>query len=428
LGFGFVSTIKIILGGSLVLSALFSFFWLRKMFGEKAALIGSLFYLYTPYHLFDVYKRGSVGEVLALAIVPFVLLSIDRMSLFLVSLGVFLLILSHNTMSLFFIPILFMYLFLRKGFVKKVFVFGFLSFSLGVLMSSFFTIPALLELSYTNFSATNISNINVYFSTLNLIGGSSIIVILLSFFIYFWKRKSSLQYKKLFLFFLIISVMSLVLSGRISTSFWGNLPSSLIQFPWRLLSLLILGVAFLSAYIVAFFKNKTFLIVVLLTVLFYSSFKFLKPAEFFDKGDVFYATNEATTTVKDEYMPKWVKIKPIERYSQKIEFLQGQGSIDSLIYNSKKITFAPNVSSEKALVKVGAIYYPGWKAYVSGSEVGLSYRNELGVMEVELPKGKSQVTLIFYETPMRFVADIVSLISLTALLLFSFVKKLNIWD
>jgi len=80
LGFSFVDTIKLIFGASLIGSSFFCFLWLRKIFGNIQSLVGSLTYTFFPYHLWDVYKRGSVGEVLALSIVPFILWSIEKYS------------------------------------------------------------------------------------------------------------------------------------------------------------------------------------------------------------------------------------------------------------------------------------------------------------------------------------------------------------
>ena len=82
LGFGFVDSIKIILGLSMVSSGIFVFFWLSKFFGKLESVVGGLFYLYAPYHLYDLYKRGSVGEILALSVVPFILWQIERKSFF----------------------------------------------------------------------------------------------------------------------------------------------------------------------------------------------------------------------------------------------------------------------------------------------------------------------------------------------------------
>src|SRR3989344_3958612 len=92
LGFSFANSIKIILGVSLISSALFSFLWLRKIFDDFSAFVGALVYLYFPYHLFDVYQRGSVGEALSLATLPFILWQIERKSVIFATLGVSLLI------------------------------------------------------------------------------------------------------------------------------------------------------------------------------------------------------------------------------------------------------------------------------------------------------------------------------------------------
>src|SRR3989304_7722744 len=110
LGFSFVNSIKIILGISLITSAVFSFLWLRKIFDEMSAIIGALIYLYFPYHLYDVYKRGSVGEVLSLAILPFILWQIEKKNIFWSAIGIFLLILAHNTLAVLFMLFIFAYM------------------------------------------------------------------------------------------------------------------------------------------------------------------------------------------------------------------------------------------------------------------------------------------------------------------------------
>src|SRR5689334_4943470 len=44
LGFSFVNTVKIILAGSLLGGTFFTFLWLRKLFDDKSALVGSVTY------------------------------------------------------------------------------------------------------------------------------------------------------------------------------------------------------------------------------------------------------------------------------------------------------------------------------------------------------------------------------------------------
>lgn len=412
LGFNFVNTIKIILGISMVGSALFSYLWLSKVFDKRAAFVGSLFYLYTPYHLFDLYKRGSVGEVLALSAVPFILWQVERRSFFWQTIGIGFLILSHNTLGSLFLPLIFLYsLLIKKNDVKELSV----SFVLGVSLSAFFIIPALFELSFTNFSKTPISNPFEYFSSFSLIGISTFIVLLFSL----------LKFKKrnyLFLLFFFISSLSIFLSSGLSFFIWKIIPDSFIQFPFRLLSFSILSTSFLAGYVVfSFKKNGRIVSLFLLLLLFISAVPFLKPKELFDKGDSFYATNEASTTVKDEYMPRWVKEKPFQHYKDKVEIVKGEGEIKNVVSNSKLIKFDA-VLKNGGNVFVNTIYYPGWEAKVNGIKQNMDHNNKNGVMGLRLNKGENKASIVFKETPLRIFADFVSLLSLFMVLAFSFKK------
>ncbi|MGH7246132.1 MAG: hypothetical protein ACREGI_04330, partial [Candidatus Levyibacteriota bacterium] len=96
-GINFTNSIKIIFAGSLIGSSFFSFLWLQERFQKYVALFGALVYLYFPYHLWDTYKRGSIGEVLALAIIPFIFWQIEKRKIVFTAIGLALLILSHNT-------------------------------------------------------------------------------------------------------------------------------------------------------------------------------------------------------------------------------------------------------------------------------------------------------------------------------------------
>ena len=109
IGFDSVQVVKILMSLFMLGGAVGIFFWLRKFFNSYSALIGSVVYTYSPYHLFNLYKRGSVGELMGLSIFPFVLWMIERKSIFFVALGIFLVLLSHNTLALLFILFVLLY-------------------------------------------------------------------------------------------------------------------------------------------------------------------------------------------------------------------------------------------------------------------------------------------------------------------------------
>lgn len=418
LGFNFVNTIKVVLILSMAGAALFSYLWLSKIFDRFSAVFGSLVVTYAPYHLFDLYKRGSVGELFAFTWAAFVLWMIESKKILPISIGISLLVVSHNTIFLLFTPLLFVYSIVRKTISHKETV---VSFTLGILMSSFFTIPAVYELAFTNFSSTKISNISEYFADFNLIGVSTFIILILSLIVYLQKSEK----KSLFIFFLLVSVLSIFLSLQISKSVWEMLPSSLVQFPFRVLSYLIFSVAFLAAYSIYNFKKQKLVVgILILFLLLPSYYEYGLPKDKFIKDDSFYSTNEATTTVQDEYMPKWVKNKPIGHFEKKVEILKINGEIKNLSYDNKKIEF-DFTSQGTSTIRINSIYYPGWKASVNGRQSPISYDNPDGVMELEVAPGNAKIKLIFGETPIRIVSDLVSVVSFGILLVWSIRKKIK---
>jgi hypothetical protein len=409
LGFKFVDTIKILIGLSLIASFLFCFLWLSNLFNRFSALVGSLYYLYLPYHLFDVYKRGSVGEVLALSFVTFILWMIEKKNLFFISVGLCLLILSHNTLALLFYPILFFYSVLRRKLSLKRTLIAFL---VGVLLSSFFSLPAIFDLSSTVFSKVSISNPSGFFASFDLISIASVIALLTSLFLTI-KPSIRRNFNPLTLFFILVAFISIFLSSSLSFVLWRIIPSNIFQFPFRFLSLELLALAYLVAFEVDKTTNwRKFLVgLVLIFLLFGFSYKFLTPQSFFDKGEGFYATNEATTTVKDEYMPKWLSPRPSQSPKNKID---GNTLINNLAVKVNRITFSIS-SSKKTNIRLNTAYFPGWNVYIDGKRGEINYKNS-GLIEFITPAGQHNIKVVFEETALRLFSDFLSLASFICLL------------
>ncbi|HBB76221.1 MAG: hypothetical protein UT87_C0010G0039, partial [Candidatus Levybacteria bacterium GW2011_GWC1_40_19] len=249
LGFGFVNSVKLILILSMLGGGVFAFAWLSKLFDRTSALIGALFFTYTPYHIFDLYKRGSVGEVLSIGILPFIFWQIERKSVFWIAIGVFLLILAHNTLAALFLILILGYMFLNVyvSQLKNELISKYLAAALiGLGMASFFWIPAFYELRYTFFSNTQISQWASYFADIELIGLSTF-AIFASIFILIIFKKIEIKKHRLTVLFLVTGLSSAFLATSVSSQVWNFLPTSFIQFPFRILSLLVPSIAFLAA-------------------------------------------------------------------------------------------------------------------------------------------------------------------------------------
>jgi hypothetical protein len=419
IGFGFVASIKIILGLSLLASSIFCYFWLKKFFDQFSSLIGAAFYLYLPYHLYDVYTRGSVGEVLALAILPFILWQIERKSMILASIGIGLLLLSHNILAALFLGFLLCYfgldIFLAKKRKQSILRYACM-LGLGGGLSAFFWIPALFELPYTVFSKTTISQWREYFASFPLIGFSVVIVLLFTLF-HMATKKIMLKKHRLTVLFFVVGILSLFFATAMSSFLWEILPVQFIQFPFRFLSLLLICVAFLVTVNISLLQGKRQIVIGigLIAVLAFSAYPFFQSIKYTQKDEGYYSTNMDTTTVHDEYMPLWVKTKPTVRAEKKVEISKGEGITSSVVYNNKQIQFA--IESKKVTtVQINTIYWNGWKAFLDNKEIPIQYQNPKGVMRISVPNGKHEVIVLFSETPVRLLSDILSCISLCILL------------
>ena len=183
LGFDALIATKIMMLVGIILAGIFMYLLAREFWGELGGIVSSLFYIYAPYHALDIYVRGDVAEVWAYGLIPLMFfgfyklyqqLSIKndlppiisnfkfQISNFYVwkwvvvgSLGYAGVILSHNLTAMMVTPfitiVILLYCFIAYR-NKKLFIIYCLVFTilLGLMLSAFYWIPALLEMKYTN--------------------------------------------------------------------------------------------------------------------------------------------------------------------------------------------------------------------------------------------------------------------------------------
>lgn len=116
LGWGYIAATKGAFGASLLLSTLTMYLFAREALPRPAALLAALAYLYVPYHLGDVYRRGALAEAWAFVFFPLVLWACHRLILrreagyiLLLALAYAGLILVHNLSAMIFAPLLLAY-------------------------------------------------------------------------------------------------------------------------------------------------------------------------------------------------------------------------------------------------------------------------------------------------------------------------------
>ncbi len=451
---GLIDSVKIIFVGSVVASAIFMFLLGRELAGNYAGFLASLFYIVAPFRLVDLYIRGSIGESLSLALFPMLfylslkyILSPSIIRMILCSLVFAFLILTHNIMALLFFPFWIAFLFVSVlSYFEDIKLYGVKYFLpmifLGLGLSAYFFIPALFEKQFIVLSQIKLSNISEHFIRLPdylisswsygpkpsyQLGWAHMLGAIIGLLSVFTAKEI---YRKKYLsiaIFIISSITILVfLAHPTSSDFWNAPPLSWIDFPWRLLTPLAFFLA-LSSVFLSIHKIGRIIggILVVITVIF--SLNFARPAEFINKPDIYYATNDATTTSLDELMPIWVKNKPTQRYLAKVELEKTNATIYNLEYNSKSIRFRV-ITKGPNTIKINTVYFPGWHFFVKGVEVPINFRSEDGLIRLEVAEGNHFVEGKFTETPVRRLADLISLVSFImaiGLLVYSFLSHLK---
>lgn len=414
----FILSVKILFVISILAGPLGMYLWLSQKYNSFSSLMGALVYVYAPYHLFNTVVRGSLGEILFLGITPFLFWAIQTKRQLLMSVLFGLLLISHNTLALLFLPVIFGYvLVVRKTIYRKT-VDIILPLTLGVGMSLFFWIPAIADLSSTRFFDTSVSDYAKYFASIDLIGLVPLAVLIVSLvFLLKTKKKGYLSPEGLFF---VIGVASIFLASSISDFIWKILPVSFVQFPFRFLSLSVLSVAFLTGYLLSNIKHPKIIGPLILVILVVLSRDYFFPKEYVDYPDSFYSTNQSTTTIKNEYMPKGVSRDPGADTNSHIVI---NGKVDSSKKTSNLQSFMLDIEKESGFLTVGQIFFPGWESYVDDKKGEIKVLKDSGIMQVEVPKGVHKVEFKFQETPIRLFADIISLGSIGFVLWLYVIKK-----
>ena len=123
-GLGLTSSIKTIFIVSTIAGAFGMYVFSKKYWDNIGGFVASVFYITVPYKLVNLYIRGSIGETVALGIVPWLFYCVDsigkkKYAKLFTSLLFALLIISHNVSALLFTPLVVTYFVLLNWKNKK---------------------------------------------------------------------------------------------------------------------------------------------------------------------------------------------------------------------------------------------------------------------------------------------------------------------
>lgn len=463
LGLSYVDSFKAIMFLSVFIGSTSLFLLTLPYFGYLGAFVSALFFIFTPYRFLNMYVRGDVAESFGLSLIPFVILSIDHFlkqgrwkNIFLIF-SFTILILSHNITAMlgFFLGIsYFIFKVINKKDRKKIIENFFLTFSISLLLTTFFWLTVLLESKLTKLVELTEDYKN-FFPTLGEIiyspwgfgayiqgavaGKMSVqigiiheLVFILALIIFSWKlktKKSLGNPEKFVLFFIFVSLLSLFLALPVSKFFWDNFyPLKLVQLPWRFVGYITLGFAICAGYLIGRIKSlklKIVTIVLLITILIYSNRNHIRVNQYVDFQNPFLKNQiyGPSTTSKDEHMPLLApRIFQIPNQNGDIIPVTS-GTSKRTVWKSNYHKFLVDLKSNGEF-RDNTSYFPGWVAQIDGKETEINYKKDEFVrLRINVSKGFHKVEFFFKDQGLRLVADIVSLVTFLIIIIFLPIRK-----
>jgi len=242
---------------------------------------------------------------------------------------------------------------------------------------------------------------------------------------------------------LLFSLASLILCVFMmlpaSTPLWEHVPFlAFTEFPWRLVGLAGLFTALLAGMSLRLLTDRrqlspAFIALALSLVLVPTTvFVYLYPRQPFIEypdpapADILEFELESHawgTTSGSEYLTIWLTEKPedspllhLYRAGQPISKLDSQHLPDTVqaeVLSHSVVSDSYHFTSSQAFTaRFNTFYFPGWRAYLDGEERDIQISQPYALIEVAIPPGAHTLLLRFEDTPVRMLANGLSLAAL----------------
>lgn len=465
LNFSMTDSFKYMLGVAVIIAASGFYFFLKNHVNKTSAVFGTLIYILSPYFAVDLYVRGAPGEMYVLAIFPWSAYTLYRylkkpnsINLSLSAITIFLLSISHNVLLPFIYTLLFLYgsvnLIVFKTSLKNSLKIIW-PFILGVLLGTYFLLPAFTEVKYiSSYEQFNLADHFPFIKQLIIphwgygpsiwgslddlsfdIGSLNLVFLLLSLaFIKLAKK----EFRILLIFFWIIFALAVILMNSRTLFFWESIRYlRLVQFPWRMLLLTTISTSFIAAIVIEIFSEKfskykfpalvlIFITLVALNIWHYhpSEYKQISDEKYlelyfanrtFEGNGVRTNLSPVYPNFTEDFIPPtiWQEKRPTGLLRD-IEFATGSGD---LIYQNNGLSYdieyqvpVPNK------IIVSKTYFPGWQAKSGNKELSVEPYPPFGIIAIPVEEGSGNINLTFKNTSIRTIANIISASTLVLIL------------
>ncbi len=376
-----------------------------------AGFTGAILWGIAPYMFVKILITGSLGVVVAFAFIPWFFFAVKQKRWPAAGILLALWIMSHPGKLVIFSPALILFFLKDTKHWRQWLIVGLLALGL----SSWYFLPANLELPYTHFKEyvqNNYQNDFVPFSRLlyskwgtnapgwganplsQQVGIAQWLAVVLG--LIFWRRLWP---------YLSVFALSIFLMLKQSQFIW-DLPTPLrdVGTPWRFLSLAIFSSALIGSQAIRLIKPHILKIVaagLLVGLALYGNRNHMRINDTRVYDQSFFDNYTGVATGWNEHLPIWVKDVDYDKPGQRLEVINGDCEIDALKINCRG----------ESNLKLNTLYYPGWHLYIDGQETAIEPTDN-GLIGFTAPAGEHVITTSFNDTPLRKVSKMITVASI----------------
>ena len=423
---------------AIVLAGWAMFVMACEWFEPADARLIAVAYALNPYMLLTIYARSAFGELLASCFFPLLVLWVVRdrparcmvVPLALTIAGVWLTNVPAAIIASYFtVMLLAVVTVLRRS--SRVFFYGAVAITLGLLLAGFYIVPVLYEKSWITvpqllagggrpdqsflFARTGDQDHDLFLRSVSWLAVGEAAV---TAFAVLGARRWRASTPRLWWGLIITALLAFLLILPIAAPFYRLMPDlQFVQFPWRWL--LVLGVAyavFVTSALPAF-RGRSWLYAVASLALVIACNRQFQPAcdpgetpfmisNLYHTGYGYMGTDEYTPAGADNY-----EIKPdFPEYRLRSE--NGQTVTGARVSHFRGGTYRKQLtldSPQSVQLELRLMNYPAWRVEVNGSSMVPQSDDPTGRMVLVLPAGHSDVDVRFMRTPDRWVGNAISL-------------------
>jgi hypothetical protein len=463
---------------SLFISGLGMFFLVKEFYSEKIALLTASFYVVFPYNIFQFYLVGTFYSTISIMwFSPIILFTYryikyrhfkDMIYASFCYGGLILTHLINAYMFTFVLAAFIFYMAIVRKRLKDVVLFP-LIITEGFLISAAYILPVIFEKQFVKIKTfigegnviSSVFDYRNFFILPNMSGNFpsshlwhafyntfvfyvfflAVLIILSILLTYKLKKVETMQSAKCInKFFIGTALFTIFLLFGVSTFLWETIPFfKYIQFAHRWLNITTFAAVF--SFSVVFMglgniygskKEHKFMIGLIIAVLlpicvtsFLLDYRYIRLAHIVEEQELIPGKTPNWYKVD---LPAFVDIDRIDRSDngkERVTIIKGRGKSEIVAWKSADRVIEVQVE-EPVTLRIRTFNFPGWKAYVNGTQTQIKTEEGTGAILIDIPKGMHILSLKFEDTPIMYYSKIISLVSLLVMVfLLIFSRKTN---